>query len=374
MFPEIVQQDAAAAHVRLRVLLHPAELLHVNLPLSALLGKSRQLHQIAQGIEQDRLGRQAVAPGTPDFLIKALDAFGQVVMDDKPHVGLVDTHPEGHRGTDHLQAVVDKVVLHPLAHLRRQAGMVSRRHNPMPAKHVGHALRRLFAHAIDNAAIVPVTGYQAEDGTVLVLLLIPAPHVQAQVRTVEGRDEHFGVGQAQLLLDVLPRQPVGRRGQSHNRHTGKSLPQQPQLRVFRTEVMPPLGNAVRLVDGEQRNPHVPYQIGNLQHQPLRRNVQQFHVPPQTSRTDPHVLGLVVHAVQRGRRYAVGLQPFHLVLHQGNQGRHHHRRPLTHQGRHLIAQTLPASRGHQHHHIASGQDTPDDFLLQRTERSVTKIPL
>ena len=48
MFPEIIQQDATTAHVGFRIFLHPAQLLHVDFPLPALLGKLGQLHQIAQ--------------------------------------------------------------------------------------------------------------------------------------------------------------------------------------------------------------------------------------------------------------------------------------------------------------------------------------
>jgi hypothetical protein len=41
------------------------------------------------------------------------------------------------------------------------------------------------------------------------------------------------------------------------------------------------------------------------------------------------------------------QPGHLVVHQGDEGRHHHPQPRPAQGRHLKAQGLAAAGGHQH---------------------------
>ena len=60
---------------------------------------------------------RAVAAGAADFLVVALDVFGQVVVNHPAHVALVDAHAEGDGGHDHLQVVLQKGFLR-LAALR----------------------------------------------------------------------------------------------------------------------------------------------------------------------------------------------------------------------------------------------------------------
>ena len=63
--------------------------------------------------EQHALRGQAVATRPTRLLVVALEAAGQVVVDDLPHVREVDAHPE--RGGRHheAQAPVGERVLHP---------------------------------------------------------------------------------------------------------------------------------------------------------------------------------------------------------------------------------------------------------------------
>ena len=53
----------------------------------------------------------AVAPGPSRLLIIPFERLGNVVMDDEPHVGLVDTHAESDRGDDHVGALHQEIVL-----------------------------------------------------------------------------------------------------------------------------------------------------------------------------------------------------------------------------------------------------------------------
>lgn len=67
---------------------------------------------------------RSVTPSTTYFLIVVLNALGQIIVNHKAHIALVDTHSEGNRCTDHLNAVVDKVLLNPIPFIRRQSGMI----------------------------------------------------------------------------------------------------------------------------------------------------------------------------------------------------------------------------------------------------------
>ena len=58
---------------------------------------------------------------------------------------------------------------------------------------------------------------------------------------------------------------------------------------------------------------------------------------------------------------------HLVLHQGDQRRHHHREAVHDQSRHLEAQRLARARRHRRERIAARQQGFDHRLLPRTER-------
>ena len=69
-------------------------------------------------VEHQAVRGGAVAAGAARLLIIRLDAAGNVVVDDEPHVGLVDAHAEGVGGHDDLAPALHEVVL-GLAALRR---------------------------------------------------------------------------------------------------------------------------------------------------------------------------------------------------------------------------------------------------------------
>ena len=72
-----------------------------------------QRDNVTDVVEQYSLTWQSVTTATPYFLIVILDALRQIIVHHKAHIALVDAHSEGNRGTDHLNAVVDEIFLHP---------------------------------------------------------------------------------------------------------------------------------------------------------------------------------------------------------------------------------------------------------------------
>ena len=137
--------------------------------------------------------------------------------------------------------------------------------------------------------------------------------------------------------DFFPGTLVGGRGQGDTRDAGEQFRQLAQLQVFAAEVVAPLGHTVGFVDGEQGNLKT---LQKGQHswlnQTLGREIKHFHF----TALDPcRQIALLLGAergVQCRRRDAQFFEGGDLVVHQGDQRRHHHRQAFAQQRRHLEA--------------------------------------
>ena len=67
-------------------------------------------------------------------------------------------------------------------------------------------------------------------------------------------------------------------------------------------------------------------------------------------------------VDAGRGDASFRQRGHLVFHERDERRDHDRKRMAHQGRKLVAQTFPGSRGHDDAEVVPGKDVIDDAFL------------
>ena len=120
-----------------------------------------------------------------------------------------------------------------------------------------------------------MTVNEIKDGAHLLLLLVSPFHGQAQVRSVERGNEDTRVFQLQLVEDVLPRDFVGSGSEGDHRYAWKFLAQHLELGIFRTEVMSPLGDAMRLVDGKEGYVDVFQQEIHFAHQAFGRDIEQL---------------------------------------------------------------------------------------------------
>ena len=67
---------------------------------------------------------------------------------------------------------------------------------------------------------------------------------------------------------------------------GKRSAEFGELQIFRAEIMPPLADAMRLVDGEQRDLHAVQHLQKVRHhQPFGRDVEQVQPPGAQIRAD-----------------------------------------------------------------------------------------
>ena len=138
------------------------------------------------------------------------------------------------------------------------------------------------------------------------------------------------------------RQREHRRALRDSVHHSVPQPRQilPQHPVVRPEVVSPLRNAMRLIDGDQRQLPFGQHLHEPRHaQPLRRNKQELQAPFQ-----------IIHAcLPRHAALEAGVNPRHvqaqrrqlrsLVFHQRNQRRNHQRRATARNRRQLVAERL-----------------------------------
>ena len=73
-----------------------------------LVNKIVEFGNIAIAVQQNTVRGQTVAPGTPDLLVVAFDAFRQVVVNYKTDVRLVDTHAKGNRCDNNLHIIANE--------------------------------------------------------------------------------------------------------------------------------------------------------------------------------------------------------------------------------------------------------------------------
>ena len=169
-------------------------------------------------------------------------------------------------------------------------------------------------------------------------------YYEVDVFAVEARHEFGGIPERQGLSDVGANLFRRGGGQGETDRTGREVAYFGKGAVFRPKVVAPLGDAVRLVDGEAIDSGLGEEFpGALVGEAFRGEVQKLH----GSRAYPLDRGEVGLAVQRaieeGGFHAARDEGVHLILHEGDQGRDHHGHAGKREGGYLIAQGLAAAR-------------------------------
>ena len=174
---------------------------------------------------------------------------------------------------------------------------------------------------------------------------------EAQVGAVEARDHLVRATDAEAREDVTAHGRVGGRGERERARLAELRARHAECEVVGAEVVPPLGDTVRLVD--HKEPHaVALQPGDepAVRESFRRDVQQRRA------TLGEVDEAAILLARRERRVDVvsgdarGLQGLHLVLHERDQRRHDERAADLERGQH-VAEALPPARGHDAQHVA-----------------------
>jgi hypothetical protein len=182
-------------------------------------------------------------------------------------------------------------------------------------------------------------------------------------------DEQLGLAPTgkQPLGDVGPGRGIGRGGERHGLHVAERLARAREVAVLGPEIVAPLRDAVRFIDGEP--PHA----GALQcldqplhQQPLGRDEEQA----QGALADaaPGLAGtrFRYRRVEGAGGDAEGLHLLHLVVHQRDQGRDDDGQRLFHQGGELVGHRLARTRRHHREDVAPVEHGADHLGLAGTE--------
>ena len=127
-----------------------------------LVGGTGVLLHLAQGdhvlqaIGHPGIGGQPIASGAAGFLVVGFDAFGQVEVCHKAHVGFVDAHAEGNGGDDHHAVFAQKAGLMLLALLGGQPGMVGQRGESLAGQPSGGFFHLAPRETVDDARLAVV--------------------------------------------------------------------------------------------------------------------------------------------------------------------------------------------------------------------------
>ena len=268
------------------------------------------------------------AAGAAHLLVVRDHRAGRLVVDDEPEVRLVVAHAERAGGHDRLEVVAQQLLLDLDPAFALDLAAVGLGGDAPVRQPVGDDLRVALGERVHDPGARELRQVRREPGQP-VGLAGQLHHLEAQARAAERAAVRLD-GRAELLLDVGDHPIVGGRGRAEHRDTvGQPFDHLSEAPVIGPEVMPPVADAVRLVDDQQ-----PDAIGEQRQHlgPERRVVEPLGADQQQV---DRVVGqqlldlvprLAVGAVHRVRPEAKPLRGRDLVAHQRQQRRDDQRRP------------------------------------------------
>ena len=323
---------------------------------------------ILRAVQKHAVGALAVAPRAPGLLIVAFNVLGHVVVNHKPHVRLVDAHAEGVRGHHNAAVIHGERVLIAAALVVGQSRVVVRGAEAVALQAVADFLHLPARGAIDDAAHAAIAVQKFGQRLALVR---GTQYAVIQVRPVEAGDQLKRLPKADQAANVRAH-ALRRRGRerAQPRPRRKTADELLNIQIRRPEILPPLGDAMRLVHGDHARVHFRRQRKEaLRQKPLRRDVDNLILAAARVGQRRRCLPLGERAVQKRRGHARLRERVHLILHQRNQRGNHDGAALHGQRGNLVAQALARAGGHHAQHVPAVQNGPNHVLLPLAERAV-----
>ena len=320
---------------------------------------------IGPRVEHHAVARQAIASGAADLLIPRLDVLRHVAVNHETHVRLVDAHPECDRRHDDVDVVALECFLVARPYVGFEARMIRQGAHALRRQELRGLIHAFAALAVHDAAFAVVRADERQNLGACVTTLPLLARRDLQVRPEKGALEPRRFAHAELPQDIERHAPG--RGRGKRQHGNVELLLEPlQAAIRRAEVVPPLTDAVRLVDHQQRNRAVTHEVaevtierfGGEEHQLVLAGAKGVHARP------PFVE--IQRGVDRGDSESETRDGVYLVLHQRDERRNHQHRSLEQACRQLIRERLARSGRHQRDTILSRQHRVDDFALARAE--------
>ena len=254
-----------------------------------------------------------------------------------------------------------------------EPGVVRQRRDALRGEELGGLLDRLAREAVDDARIARVFGAQQLEE--LAARLVLGRDAVGDVGPVEAGDELPRVLQLEPLGDLGVGGAGGRGGEGDARDVRPPLVQLGEREVVGPEVVAPLGDAVRLVDGEQRDAAAFEQVrGGRNAESLGGEVEQVELAREEERLDHPAFVEVLRGVEEARADAERGERVDLILHERDQRGDDHSDARPDQGRDLVAERLPPAGGHEHDRVATRADVVDDRRLLAAEVVVAEHAL
>ncbi len=189
----------------------------------------------------------------------------------------------------------------------------------------------------------------------------------AEIRPVEAGDVDRGILEAEVAHNVGAHFRRCRRCQCDGERPAQLLSHLAKAQIFRAKIVSPLADAVRLVDGQQR------QLASgddgekaRRAEALRRDVEESAEALAQLRHCRKLLIPALAAREHPGRNAQRAHLPHLVGHQRNQRRDDQREPAQCSRRQLVAEALARSGRHHNKRVAIGEHVVDDLALLRAK--------
>ena len=320
-------------------------------------------------IQCQRVSRCPVAARAADFLIIGFDGFGQIGMRHPADIGLVHPHAKGDRG-DHDQPVfAAEAAFDDAPFLGLQPRVIGNRVVPRIRQGAGQGFGAGAGCTIDNPRLALARRRKGKDLLARLVLWLKG---QRDIGAVEAAKKGFGRDPVKQAGDDLgPGFGIGGRGKGRKRQA-KTATQITDPQVIGPEIMAPLADAMGLVHGDQGGLCPAQQaLGPRIGQTFGGDIEQAQTAIIQGLKQFFGFLVGVATGQSAGADAQLAQGAHLVAHQRDQRRDHHRHPVARQCRQLIAQRLAPARGHDRQHVAALAHGLDDFALAGAEMVETE---
>ena len=237
---EVVQQHLSAADGGLCI----GSGLYEQLTADILLSHGLTLHELIEllqvlvGIEGQTDALTTVTPCTTRLLIVAFQRLGDIIVDHKAYIGLVDTHTEGDGSHDHVDVLHQEGILCLGTGRRIETCMVGRSLDLVSPEDGSKLLHLLTRETVDDTALVRVLFDELDD--ILVHILGLRTYLVIEVRTVKRTLELRGVDNTEVLLDVRTHLVSSSSREGDDRCRTYLVDNRTDTTVLRTEVVSPL--------------------------------------------------------------------------------------------------------------------------------------
>ena len=291
-------------------------------------------------------------------------------MHHQPHIRLVDPHAERIGSHHHAFFSLDPLAQSPRADRSRQARVVFSGRDAVFFQHPRRSQHLGTCTAIHDGASLRVFPQQFQQlgGDRFVF-----HHLVGNVFPAERLAHHLEIlGKTQASADI-GRCFSGSGSREGDRGDGEEIPRPDDLAVSRAEVVPPLGDAVRLVHCQKRYRKVArHPRKTLGGDAFGREIQELERPVRCLVEAQGDLGSRKRTVDAGRRDSFSGEGFHLVFHQGDERGDDQRYPVEQQGRYLIAHRFASAGRQDGQGVPSGQYRFDGLALGRAQTLMSPV--